>query len=279
MERPELSDKPTSYQRYTNYGIVDYPERAPFLHMEMDTWYNLDEEAVGTLEVGHGPVAMETGAIDFVWEQLVTVRDAFTQFPFASQFARIGYHTFKPHRSGNLVDIRIDTQADFVADIRRVLHAPTDTIDQFFVWLDGIVAVRNEAGTLSEHRLPYVGRIWFRAHDAIRRFIDGGYGTHGQWQATFTMDFLSLFRRDNRELLRQVRARWQQLREQDPDVTRDKDEASPVAGIIALAALSPTVPPTNQELYDRNAPRLRQAIAAWEQAIHSTFRWQVSLDE
>jgi hypothetical protein len=68
------------------------------------------------------------------------------------------------------------------------------------------------------------------------------------------------------------------LRSLDPTATVDLGESSPAKLIVALADPPSGTPSDNRDLYEFNTPRLRAAIAKWEQATGHPFQWATSLD-
>ena len=91
----------------------------------------------------------------------------------------------------------------------------------------------------------------------------------------------ALFFADNRDVLvparRFHRAKKQGIAE-DAGRTDDRAPATEdieevFSGSVTLLEPPPGTPETNQDLSERNAPRLRAAIAQWEQVSGHAFEW------
>jgi len=147
----------------------------------------------------------------------------------------------------------------------------------YVVW-EGRAVVRDNNRDFVEHWLPDMGFTRLYAGLDGKPLRELSQGQPVQWRAPVFMNFVSLFRRDNRDVLAVARAQWRRLRSLDPIATVDLGESSPAKLIVALADPPSGTPSDNRDLYEFNAPRLRAAIAKWEQATGHPFQWATSLD-
>jgi hypothetical protein len=162
--------------------------------------------------------------------------------------------------------------------------------------------VRDEHGQLAQVWIPKAGSANYHA-----RYTTGSVSNRPRsvavtylltpsaqagiapWKVELECSFLSLFRSTNAEVLAGVRDRWQRWLEAHPsgtaDVPDDEDDESQGASdewevedyIVTLAAPPPGTPPDNQDLYERNTPRLHAAVGHWEEKLGAPFEWAVTL--
>lgn len=246
----------------------------------------------------------------FVARQVTDFRDAFAGL-FRPVAVRVGY---KPYLSGvghPILNLPApETPADVQA-IQTMLEQSAATYEGItFLGIDFMMraTLRDDDGQLAEVWLPYSGEASYRA-----RYFDGYRSNLPQsvavtylltpsaqagiapWDVDLHCNFLSLFCADNTEVLARVRGQWQQWLQTHPDGAdgaahesqeRENDESGDVAAeredayevyVITLAVPPHGTPPDNRELGARNAPRLRAAVARWEERLGTSFEWAVTL--
>jgi hypothetical protein len=256
----------------------------------MDTWYYLYNELLGTLEMGMGPLTARQGAGRFMGEHLARFLDAWGRLARPQELS-ISFNRVsgRPVGDGFLVEAR-EPQAVMQEVQERVQQVSADS--EFMTVMRGhfdvLVTLRADDGTLQDRWLSRAARVYFASDwrdwsNAARLLAldPASPESHVHWSASVDLEVLSLFRRDNHAVLERVRHQWQVLRATHPEAKRlDIDDNHPDDWMIVTLAKPPAdTPPDNQELYERNAPRLREAISRWEQATGHHFEWAVSLDD
>lgn len=276
--RDSGANHPSSrYQHYLNYGLFEYPEQVRIWELRLDTWYYQMDEELGRIELQAGSVAREGGG-RYLWQQLAAFRDAFASIARLHSLVQINYQEHEPVPAGYWVSASVDSEAAFVRAVETGFRSPDHVLQGAYISWDGRAVVRDKSSDVVEYWLPNMGFTRLYADFDGRQLRDLREGQPVRWWATIYMNFVSLFRRDNRDVLEVARAQWKQLRALDPSVTMDRDETSPAELLVALVNPPSGTPLDNRELYEYNAPVLRGAVAKWEQATGHPFQWATSLD-
>lgn len=265
-------------ERYLNYGRFDHPERVRIWDVRLDTWYYLADENLGRMDLPAGPVT-RAGGVRHLWQQLAAFHAAFAPMARLHPVAQINYQEREPIPAGYWTRAPLESEAAFVHAVETGFRAREHILQGGYVEWDGLAMVWDDTtGDVVERWLPDMGHTWLYAGLEGKSLPDLSQGQAVPWWAFVHMNFISLFRRDNSATLAVARAQWKRLRALDPTTTVDRNESSPAELIVALADPPSGAPPDNQDLYAVNAPRLRGAIAQWEQATGQPFQWKTSLD-
>jgi hypothetical protein len=175
-------------------------------------------------------------------------------------------------------------------------------ITGFIVVFDLQATVRDEHGQLAQVWIPKAGSANYHA-----RYTAGSVSNRPRsvavtylltpsaqagiapWKVELECSFLSLFRDTNAEVLTRVRGRWQRWLEAhlsgvvDPPGDEEDESQQGISDeweedhIVTLAEPPRGTPPDNQDLYERNTPRLRAAVGRWEEELGAPFEWAVTL--
>jgi hypothetical protein len=309
MADSNSSDGTASTQRrqlYTNVlralpGLDDLD--FPLLHLTMDTWYYAEwadhhhTASLGTLALGDGPLTAAQGAAAFIARQVALFLDAFSGI-FLPTAVRVGY---RPHLTGvvyHAFDFPVPETPEEVQAIQTSLEQSAyDGIVNLTIDFDLWATVRDEDGQFTQLWLPDAGTARYRAH-----YTDGysadppRYGAvtylltpeaqagRAPWAVDLECNFISLFRATNADVLARVRGQWQQWLQTHPlnmELSDEGDGAEDASEqddeVVTLAVPPHGTPPDNRDLYDRNTPRLRAAVARWEQRLGTPFEWAVTL--
>ncbi len=266
-------------ERYTNYGLVNDLRDVNVFSQRLDTWYYTTFQQVGELTLGEGGIHAHTGAADFLAAQLRYFAHAFAGLARLRPGLQLGCR--QPPGSVRQVAPYVETTGD--ADVLERLRADIAPLGDGWVVhlgarLDVRVVLRRADGEIAEQWFYNAGNLDLdvrRVRELIQRAPDTGFT---EWVAWLEFEPRSVFQRDNSALLAEARARWKALRARQPDITWDNTDESPDPLVVTLVEPPSGTPADNQELYERNAPRLRAAVAAWEQAVGSQFQWAVSLE-
>jgi hypothetical protein len=161
--------------------------------------------------------------------------------------------------------------------------------------------VREERGQLRQIWLPNAGQLSCHAHftdgyiSNVPRSVAVTYiltpsakAGMAPWTVDLHCNVVSLFRRTNADVLARVRNQWQRWSQAHPagpeqgdeDYRQEKNDndGSWEDYIVTLAEPPAGMTPDNQDIYERNTPYLREAIARWEQATGHSFQWEISSD-
>jgi len=271
------NDPSNPYRLYLNYGLFEYPERVRIWDLQLDTWYFDMDEQLGRMERQAGPVIREGGG-RYLWQQLAAFRDAFAPVARLHPVAQINYQEREPIPAGYWTSAPLESEAAFVRAVETGFRSRDHILQGGYVVWEGRAVVRDNNRDFVEHWLPDMGFTRLYAGLDGKPLRELSQGQPVQWRAPVFMNFVSLFRRDNRDVLAVARAQWRRLRSLDPTATVDLGESSPAKLIVALADPPSGTPSDNRDLYEFNAPRLRAAIAKWEQATGHPFQWATSLD-
>ncbi|HEY7778863.1 MAG TPA: hypothetical protein VIC85_01505 [Ktedonobacterales bacterium] len=275
--RHGANQPPSPYEQYLNYGLFERPERVGIWDLHLDTWYYELDKVIGQMEPAQGPVTHEGGG-HYLWRQLSAFRDAFASLARLDATARVNLQEREPIPTGYWADVPLADEATFLRAVEAAFARPDDVLRGAYVGWDARVVVRDDEGRPVERWLPHTEKTWLRADLEGRRLADVSAGQPVRWRALVYMSFVSLFRRDNGAVLAVARDTWRRLRALNPAETLDRDELSPAELIVALADPPAGTPSNNQDLYERNAPRLREAVARWEYTTGYPFEWRTSLD-
>jgi hypothetical protein len=235
------------------------------------------DEQLGRMELPAGPVIREGGG-RYLWQQFAAFRDAFAPGARLHAVAQINYQEREPIPAGYWASAPLESEAAFVRAVETGFHSRDHILQGGYVVWEGRAVVRDKKSDLVEHWLPDMGftRLYAGLDGRPLRALSQGQPV--AWRAEVYMNFVSLFRRDNSTVLAMARTQWKRLRSLDPTATVDREESSPAELIVALADPPSGTPSDNRDLYESNAPRLRGAIAKWEQATGHPFKWATSLD-
>jgi hypothetical protein len=293
-------------QFYTNVlrafpGLGDLD--LPLLHFTMDTWYYAEwadhnhRASLGTLALGDGPLTAAQGSAAFVARQVALFLDAFSGLFFPTA-VRVGY---KPHLTrvvSHAFDLPVAETQEEVQAIQTALEQSTyDGIINLTVDFDLWATVRDQGGQFTQIWLPDAGTARYHAHYADGYSSDPPrYGAvtysltpaakagRAPWAVDLHCNFISLFRATNAGVLARVRGQWQQWLQTHPltaelsDLGDEAEDHSEQDDEVVTLAMAPHgTSPDNQDLYDRNTPRLRAAIARWEESLGTPFEWAVTL--
>jgi hypothetical protein len=269
---------PSPCRSYLNYGLFEYPERVQIWDLRLDTWYYQIDEELGHMGLQDGPVTCEGGPL-YLWQQLAGFRDAFADLARLRPVAQVNYQEREPIPAGYWAAAPMESEDAFVRTVETGFRAHDHILQGAYVMWEGRAMVRDHSGDLVERWLPDMGFTRLYAGLNGKPLRDLTHGQPVQWRAPVYMNFVSLFRRDNTEILTAARDQWKRLQALEPPATVDFDESSPAELIVALADPPAGTPPDNEELYERNTPRLREAIRRWEQATGHPFEWEVSLED
>jgi hypothetical protein len=294
---------PAELRTYRDYSLFQ---------LNMDTWYYSEWAdpnqwaTLGSAALGEGPLTVAQGVAAFVAQQVADFRDAFADL-FRPVAVRVGY--YKPHLSGVGRIVNDFPAPETPADVQAI----QTTLEQSSATYEGITflgidfalraTVRGDDGQLVEVWLPYAGEAAYSA-----RYFDGYRSNLPQsvavtylltpaaqtgivpWTVDLHCNFISLFRATNAEVLARVRASWHAWLQTHPieAAQGDADDGNEGDGtgeeadyeedfILTLAVPPQGTPPDNRDLSARNAPRLRAAVARWEERLSATFEWTVTV--
>lgn len=293
--------------RYTNAPKVFL--RAgdhPLVHVNMDTWYYAEWAdpnhlaSLGMVALGDAPLTAAQGVAAYVAHQVALFLDAFADV-FRPVLVQVGYN---PRLSGvvfHAFHFAGPQRPEDVAAIQTALEQAADAYEGLVslqIAYEMRATVRDENGLLTEVWLPVAGEASYYAHftDGYRSNLPRSVAvTHlltpsaqagiAQWAVNLRCSFISLLRESNADVLSRVRARWQRWLQTHPigaDLT-DEDEEDEAAGdseeeyIVTLAVPPTGTPLDNRDLAERNMPRVRAAVARWEQQLGIPFEWAVTL--
>jgi hypothetical protein len=271
--RPEPED-------YVNYGVLIGNPDNPYLHTRMDTWYYSDSvDDVGEMDLGEASLSARNGLGVAATHWLAAWWEGFRGLALPLDVSAPYVKSLRPTvLLGEHKVIQPDTTPQAVGSWLETITYP---IYQLHIPFDLEVTVRAWDGTLQETRLLRPGFVdlsatgWDPRNWTVDELAEPPVMA---WRALMTLDNVSLFRRSNAPVLQRVRRLWKMRRELDPGSgsleVHTEDDA-----IVTLADPPPGTPPDNEELYERNAPRLREAIRRWEQATGCPFKWKVSLED
>jgi hypothetical protein len=294
-------------RRYTNaltegYNAGNFP--FPFFAVNMDTWYYMvawadpNHVTLGALVLADAPLTAAQGVAAFIARQVVAFLDAFAGV-FRPVWVQVGYH--EP-RSNNTIfhafHFAGPQSPEEGAAIQTALEASADAYESLVtlrIAYDMRATVRDEHGQFTEIWLPDAGEASYHAHHtagSLSQYL-AHYGARSlsllapsaqeriaQWSAKLECNFISLLRESNADMLGRVRTRWQRWLQTHPiDAESDdelEDEHENESYVITLAVPPPATPPDNWDLAERNLPRVRAAVARWEQRLGTPFEWVVT---
>lgn len=270
---------------------------------------------LGRAALGDGPLTAARGVAAFVARQVTDFCDAFADL-FRPVGVRVGYYKPHLSGVGRLVNDfpAPETPADVQA-IQAALEQSASLYEGItFLGINFAMraTVRGDDGQLIEVWLPYSGEAAYHA-----RYFDGYRSNLPQsvavtylltpaaqtgivpWTVNLRCNFISLFCATNAEVLERVRASWHTWLQTHPIETarngasgadnaddaggadeddREGEEADYEEDYILTLAVPPQgTPPDNRELSARNTPRLRAAVARWEERLGTSFEWAVTL--
>lgn len=298
--------------RYTNAptvfrGAGDHP----FVHINMDSWYYAEWAdpnhlaSLGTVALGDAPLTAAQGVAAFVARQVALFLDAFAGV-FRPVWVQVG---FQPRLSGVVFHAFHFAGPQIPEDVAAIQTALEQSADAY----EGLVSiriayemratVRNANRQLTEVWLPEAGEASYQAHytDGYRSNLPRSVAvTHlltpsaqagiAQWTANLECTFISLLRESNADVLGRVRTRWQQWLQTHPidaeladgnedenDETVGDSEERTEEYIVTLAVPPSGTPSDNRDLAERNMPRVRAAVARWEQRLGTPLEWVVTL--
>ncbi|WIG58917.1 MAG: hypothetical protein OJF49_001664 [Ktedonobacterales bacterium] len=264
-------------EAYTNYGLFDGELGKEILSLWLDTWYYDDLAELGAMAIGVGGLKGETQVGVFLARQIRLFAEAFASVASVRNTIRGSYQTTFPSVLGPPFSVESDTLPDLLERLEERV-VPLPYVRGAGIQLDVLASVRDEQGTLRQRWLRNVGSLRLSAGttgEDAQRVRDEGLAP---WTARLRFGVVSVFQRDNSAVLAEVRENWKQLRQQNPQLTWDDREGAIPPLVITLADPPSGTLATNQELYERNAPRLREAIAKWERATGHPFQWAVALE-
>jgi hypothetical protein len=293
-------------QLYTNVlrafpGLGDLD--LPHFHLTMDTWYYAEwadpnhTASLGTLALGDGPLTAAQGAAGFVARQVALFLDAFSGLFFPTA-VRVGYKSQLTRAMSHAFHLPVPETQEGVQGIQTSLdHSAYDGIIYLTIAFDIWATVRDEYGQITQVWLPDAGDAYYTA-DYTDGYSSGPsrYGGvtysltpaakagRAPWTMNLNCKYISLFRASNAEVLAQVRSQWQRWLQAHPltaELSDEDDEAEEASEqddeVVTLAVPPLGTPPDNQDLYERNTPRLQAAIARWEERVGIPFEWAVTL--
>ncbi|HET8907949.1 MAG TPA: hypothetical protein VFN11_13390 [Ktedonobacterales bacterium] len=280
--------------------------------LNMDTWYYSEWAdpnqwaTLGSAALGDGPLTAAQGVAAFVAQQVTDFRNAFADL-FRPVGVRVGYYKPQISAMGRIVN-------DFPApETPADVQATQAALEQSAPLYEGIAflgidfamraTVRGDDGQLIEVWLPYAGEAAYSA-----RYFEGYRSNLPQsvavtelltpaaqtgivpWTVQLRCNFISLFRATNAEVLERVRTSWHAWLQTHPlEAARDnangvdKDSGEEWDAdyeedyILTLAVPPDGAPPDNWDLSTYNTPRLRAAVARWEEKLSAPFEWAVTL--
>jgi hypothetical protein len=275
----------------------------------MDTWYYTEwadpnhVASLGTVALGDAPLTAAQGVAAFVARQVAAFLDIFANV-FRPVRVQVGY---RPRLSGvvsHAFHFAGPQRPEDVAAIQSALERSADAYEGLVslrIAYEMRATVRDANGQLTEIWLPEAGVASYRAHftegsrSNLPRSVAVTYlltpsaqaGT-AQWTAHLECTFISLLRESNIDVLTRVRARWQRWLQTHPigaELADEEDEENEAAGdseeraeeYIVTLAVPPGTPSDNRDLAERNMPRVRAAVARWEQRLGTPFEWAVTL--
>jgi hypothetical protein len=248
--------------------------------MRLDTWYYKDVvDQIGQMDLGEASLSARNGLGVAATHWLAAWWEGFRGLALPLSVRASYIKSLRPPAvSGEDKAIQPDTTPE---EVGAWLETITYPIYSLYISFDLVVTVRTWDGTLQETRLPRpgYGSLNARGWDFRNMTVDElAQPPVKAWRALMTLNAVSLFRRSNAPVLQRVRRLWRTQLEHDPD-SSTLDLHTDDYGIVTLADPPPGPPPDNQELYERNGLRLREAIAKWEQATGHPFEWEVSLED
>ena len=291
---------------YTNaprtlHHISDHP----YYHINLDTWYYALWEApnqsvmLGALDLGERPLTAAQGVGTFIAYQVAAFRDAFADI-FHPTVVRVNY---KPQLSGVVGSLfefpapetQEDVQAIQTALERSAYEGITGLTIPFSMW----ATIRDDSGRLTDVWLPAAGQVWYPVEYTAGYISTPPIVTYlltpsakaglAHWTVDLECNVASLFRRTNAPALALARGGWRKWLQTHPIGVESGDEDDGRSGddeeewdgdgdgIITLMNPPLGTPPDNQELYERNMPRLRAAVKRWEEALGVSFAWSGTL--
>jgi hypothetical protein len=259
------------WEDYTNYGILQdlWESVGNIFPLHMDTWYFDDAYSpVGHMDLGEYGMVEQLSVGAFLTEQVHAFGEAFTAIVRLHTDATVYYR--RPDQG--IRTFHLDESVDQLPEIAKQL--PDSLITGLIVRFDVLATLRGPDG--------YIGDLWLRNVGALQLSIRipaqaqqrAALPHVSPWMTTLHLDIVSLFLPDNQATLLQTRNEWKRLREVDPTVTIDSREDSPAPPVVTLVDPPPSTPLNNQELYEKNGPRLAQAISAWEGLTGHPFMWK-----
>ena len=260
------------WEDYTNFGILqDFKDSiGNIFPLHIDTWYF--DNAIGPL--GHMELS-EIATVDrlnmraFLSEQLENFSDAFSPFVRLLTDAWLSYRPPSQGRRTFSLNVPIDRLAVVTEQI------PDASITGAIVRFDVLVTLRGPDGYIGETWLKNVGDLQLSGYISQAASQFSGNSVKASGKATLQLDVASLFLPDNQATLTQTREEWRHLRGIDPTVTIDLREDSPMPPVVTIVDPPPSTPSDNQELYERNRPRLDTAITVWEESTGHPFVWEI----
>jgi hypothetical protein len=261
------------WEDYTNYWILqDFRDSVGNIFpLYMDTWYYDNAfSPVGIMDLGESGTTEQLGVREWLAQQLHAFEAAFADIvKLRRDLVDTSYWHQDPGRRDHAGDTSGEQRSDDAGPL------PDSLIMGTSIQFDVRATLRGTEG--------YIGDLWLRNVGALqlatRRFgsVQQGLAVSqiAPWFAWLHLDIVSLFLPDNQVTLAQTRDEWNRLRAEDPAVTIDPREDPPEVVAVTLVDPPPATPPNNQELYERNRPRLDRAIAAWEQATGHPFVWEL----
>jgi hypothetical protein len=263
---------------------------------------------IGAVDYGEGSLTVAQGVSAFLVEQVQAFHDQFagvlrpralyfypkpdlTGVGSEQQYFQVPMTAEEALALQGAID-RLTSYRPWVGDV------PVDAITGMAIVYDVFVTIRDEQGAYQDLWLPWAGTMWYHANDYWERYIPPTHGVvgthalsplakagHAVWDAKLTCDFLSLFRPDNVEVLDRVRSYWRTWLETHPasdlpgddEITQEQLEEAEVkpdrANFMTLAEPPDGTPSDNQDLCERNWPRLQEAVQRWERWLQRPFRW------
>lgn len=260
------------WEDYTNFGILqDFKDSGDNIFpLHIDTWYydnainplgHMDLRKIGTKD------HLDTGA--FLAQQAETFSEAFSGLVQLHTIARVGY---RPPEE-RIRSFALNSSMDRLTALAQEL--PGAIILGSIIRFDVLVTLRGPDG--------YIGDIWLRNVGDLQLFggivepppQSSGNSARAAGHAILQLDVASLFMSDNQTTLVQTRNQWKRIREIDPTVTIDLREDSPASPVVTLVDPPSSTPLDNQELFEKNGPRLAQAISIWEDRTRCPFIWEI----
>jgi hypothetical protein len=286
-----------------------------FFQLRMDTWYWSESEIdgrealIGAVDLGEAPLTLAQGVSAFLIDQM----QAFQEHCCGVLRPRALYLYTLPELTGVGSEqhyFRVPNTAEDAQALQEAIDRLTsyrsgvgdvsvDAIHGMAIISDMFVTIRDERSAYQDLWLPWAGTMWYHANDYWEGYIPpthGVVGTHvlsslakagrAVWSAKLASDFLSLFRPDNSEVLDRVRAYWQAWLQGHPSsdlpedsITQEEleeaEEKPHEAYVMTLAEPPDETPPDNQDLYERNWPRLQAVLQRWQNGLHRPFEWKI----
>jgi hypothetical protein len=280
--------KTTRKSLYTNsdFGFARIPDDASIFRLRMDTWYH-DEETLGNMALGDGPIYAYPGVGQFLASQLGILSNAFKQI-LELQRVRVGFRYQPTGVMGSGQWFPPPAVSEDFVQIEQAIQQFPYLITSMLVEYDLLATIRDEQGILVDTWLPTAGWLTYSCHYTDEHVQENGAAVtyrliptveqgYAPWFVTWHCNYSSIFKQSNREVLNRERERWKKrvASHQMPGANEDDWESR--STVVTLVDPPPGTPSDNESIAEHNLPRFQHALTRWGIEVGSVFTWELTL--